>query len=159
MFIYVNFFFFWEPPSLVNDLIYITSFTPKTMDFFMLSSTDNTVSVTQIHQGIRCQEALFMKEYIWIQDIYSASGEVQWEEEIALSYSLHFAAQGVWKPSKCQPAWVKTDYLPCAVCWNPGTKVSRTQDFKKINPSSQRLKLWFQQRFFYWIKLCGSAFT
>ena len=54
----------------------------------MLGSTDNTVSITQTHQGIRCQEALFVKEGVWIQDIYSASEEVQWEQEIALSYSL-----------------------------------------------------------------------
>lgn len=85
--------FFPEPQSLVNDLIHITSSKPKTMGCFVLSSTDNTISLTQIHQGIRCQGALSMEEDIWIQDIYSASEEVQWEQEIGLSYPLHFAAQ------------------------------------------------------------------
>lgn len=78
--------------------IYITSFLPKTMNFFMLGSTDNTVSITQIRQGIRCQEALFTREDIWIQDVYPASEEVQREQEIALSYSLHFCC------TKCSEA-------------------------------------------------------
>lgn len=43
----------------------------------MLGSTDSTVSVTQLHQGIGCQEALFVREEIWILGTYSASEEVQ----------------------------------------------------------------------------------
>lgn len=155
----VCYILFSDLSSLVNNLVYITYFTPKTMDFFMLGSTDNTISITQIHQGVRCQEALFMKEDIWAQDIYSASKEVQRKQERALSYPLHFAAQRTQKPSKCQPAWVKTDYLPCVICWNPGIKVSRTQCFKKTNPSRQRHRPWFQQHFFFllnktlWVRL------
>lgn len=49
---------------LENNLIFITTFTPKTIASFMLSSIDNTVSITQIYQGIWCQEALFVKEDI-----------------------------------------------------------------------------------------------
>lgn len=112
------YFFFPEPQSLLNDLIHITSCKPKTMGCFFLSSTDNVVSLTQIHQGIRCQGALSMDEDIWIQDIYSASEEVQWEQEIGLSYPLHFAAQKT--PSESHKMSVKTDYLSCVICWKTG---------------------------------------
>lgn len=122
--------FFSEPPSLVNYLIYITSFMPKTMDFCMLSSTDNRVSVTQLHQGIRCQEALFMKKDIWIQDVYSASDEVQWGQEMALSYSLCFAAQRAQNRSKRQPAWVKL--ITCHVLF------AEIQGQKYLGPTALR---------------------
>lgn len=112
--------FFPEPQSLVNDLMRITSSKPKTMGCFVLSSTDNTISLTQIHQGIRCQGALSMEEDIWIQDIYSVYEEVQWEQEIGLSYPLHFAAQ---KSSESLKTSVETDYLSCVICWKTGTKV------------------------------------
>lgn len=145
MFIYAT-FFSPEPQSLLNDLIHITSCKPKTMGCFVLSSTDKVVSLTQIHQDIRCQGALSMEEDIWIQDIYSASEEMQWEEEIGLSYPLHFAAH---KTSESQKTSVKTDYLPCVICWKTGIKVLRIQCFKKINPRRQRPKLWFQHHFFF----------
>lgn len=152
------YFFFPEPQSLLNDLIHITSCKPKTMGCFFLSSTDNVVSLTQIHQGIRCQGALSMDEDIWIQDIYSASEEVQWEQEIGLSYPLHFAAQKnpLRIPQNVSQNWLS---LLCYLLKNRENvyiKVPRIQCFKNINPSREGPKLWFQHHFLCWIKPCGS---
>lgn len=74
----------------------------KTMDLFMLSRADNKISITQIPQGFRWQEALFIVEDIWVQGTYSAHVEVQWEQEITFLCSLCFATQRAEKWSKYQ---------------------------------------------------------
>lgn len=139
-YVHIRQFFFPEPQSLVNDLIRITFCKPKTMGCFVLSSTDNMVSLTQIHQGIRCQGALSLEEDTWIQDIYSASEEVHWGQEDSPTHYilLHKITSESLKTS------VKTDYLSCVICWKTGIKVPRSQCFEEISPSRQSPILWFQ---------------
>lgn len=142
-------YFFLEPPSLENNL-YIMLFMSK-----QWASLCWTVLITRcpLHRYTGVSDAKnHFHEGGHLSPGHFAPEEVQREQEITFCAAKRREYKRAQKCSKYQPIWVKAGYLPCVTCWDPGIKVSRTQGFKKMNPTEQCPKLWFQQHFLCWNK-------